>query len=61
MTETITFTDFNKIYCNKYTVLQLKKIGDKFNIKWKSKKKADVQQECFTFLKKRDMVYYQII
>ena len=52
MTDTITFIDFNKIYCNKYTVMQLKKIGDKFNIKWKSKKKADIQNECFTFLKK---------
>jgi len=52
MIETITFADFNKIYCNKYTITQLKKVGDKFNIKWKSKKKADVQNECFTFLKK---------
>jgi hypothetical protein len=52
MTETITFADFNKIYCNKYTILQLKQIGDKFNTKWKSKKKTDIQNECFSFLKK---------
>ena len=52
MTEIITFDNFNKIYCNKYTILQLKKIGDKYNIKWKSKKKADIQNECFSFLKK---------
>ena len=52
MTETITFADFNKIYCGKTTIMQLKKIGDKFNIKWKSKKKADIQNECFIYLKK---------
>jgi hypothetical protein len=51
MTETITFANFNKIYCDKYTILKLKKIGDKYNIKWKSKKKADIQNECFSFLK----------
>ena len=47
----ISFDDFNKIYCNKYTIPQLKKIGEKFCMKWKSKKKNDIQQECYTFLK----------
>lgn len=47
----IIFADFNKIYCNKYTIADLKKIGDKYNIKWKNKKKNDIQQECYTFLK----------
>ena len=47
----IKFADFNKVYCNKYTIADLKKIGDKHNIKWKNKKKSDIQQECFSFLK----------
>jgi hypothetical protein len=47
----IIFSDFNKIYCNKQTIAELNKIGDKYNIKWKNKKKADIQQECYTFLK----------
>uniref|UniRef100_A0A6C0D1Z9 Uncharacterized protein n=1 Tax=viral metagenome TaxID=1070528 RepID=A0A6C0D1Z9_9ZZZZ len=51
MTEITSFADFNKIYCNKYTVLQLKTIGVKFNVKWKNKKKSDIQQECYSFLK----------
>jgi len=49
--EIVSFADFNKVYCNKYTIPKLKEIGLKFKMKWKSKKKNDIQQECFTFLK----------
>jgi hypothetical protein len=49
--EIISFADFNKVYCNKYTIMKLKEIGLKFNIKWKNKKKAEIQTECFSFLK----------
>ena len=51
MNEITSFADFNKIYCNKYTVIQLKNIGVKFDVKWKNKKKSDIQQECYSFLK----------
>jgi hypothetical protein len=53
----ITFADFNKICCNKYTIPQLKKIGEKFSVKWKSKKKNDIQNECYTFLKNGPKVF----
>ena len=51
MNKVTSFADFNKIYCNKYTVNELKNIGLKFNVKWKNKKKNDIQTECYTFLK----------
>ena len=51
MNEITSFADFNKIYCNKYTITDMKTIGVKFNVKWKSKKKSDIQQECYSFLK----------
>ena len=53
----ITFADFNKISCNKYTIPQLKQIGEKFHIKWKSKKKNDIQNECYIFLKNSFFVF----
>jgi len=51
MNDIKTFADFNKLHCNKYTVQNLKDIGEKFNIKWKNKKKNDLITECFNFLK----------
>ena len=49
--EIVSFADFNKVYCNKYTIPKLKDIGVKFKKIFKSKKKNELQQECFTFLK----------
>ena len=49
--EIVSFAYFNKVFCNKYTISKLKDIGVKFKIKFKSKKKNELQQECFTFLK----------
>jgi len=46
-----TFADFNKINSNKYTIPQLKRIGETFCVKWKSKKKKEIQEECLLFLK----------
>jgi len=50
--EITSFGDFNKIITNKYTIHQLKIIGEHFNMKWNHKKKQDIKNECYLFLKK---------
>jgi len=45
------FADFNKVRVNKYTINQLKSVGDFFNKKFISKKKNDIKEECYLFLK----------
>jgi len=46
------YRDYNKIYTNKYTIAEINHIGVLFQKKWNSKKKNDMKEECYLFLKK---------
>ena len=46
------YRDYNKIYTNKYTISEIKHIGILFHTKWHNKKKNELKEECYLFLKK---------